>query len=1326
MIINFYFRNFNNPWQVFVLLYFFSNSISFSQEKSKEDNKPSIGFEITAMANGLNSSDISALYQDNYGFIWVGTQSGISRFNGHQYINFTKSKNSFLGKIQSIVEDDVGTLWIAGVNGVFFYEKGEFYQSTLSIKDVKVLHFENDHLWVGGHGFVPFGITSKDLLELKKNEIIKISPIVSQDIWEEKVGQLLVRDIDLDENNRIWLAAHNKRISYDGNKLHVHLWEDNSEIHDYTAVKAVSNDSIFWGSEDSGVVLLRKNKFSELTQASTHIIASSGTKTYFLTTQRLVELKKGELNTLYTFSTYSNLYFKKMIVDKEGNFWIGAEGNLLKLTPNYFKRWSFPKEPLLQSSHSISQLASGEILIGSTKEKILSINNDKITSYSNIIAPHNSLTAAIYNDKNNWIWYATSMGGLVVDRNGKYEVYSEKEGLGNKGQYFFYNSSDDLLWSGGEHGITQIVVDKDKTISFNNFKAKTDKIEMPLFRSIFESPDKSVWAVSDKGLFVLNNDELNQWVFSSPLTPSPIFTNAIVAANGQLWLSTQGEGVWQCEFNEKNEPRLIHQWTVKDGLASDVVLDILVDKTNRLWVAGQSSICSLNFEQNSPIIRCFDEADGWHREPTPHSRLMESDDGYLWSVGLTEISAIPLYNLPKNEVVANTFISKVELFDGKENIHQYAENKQNNNQLPTKLALPFNKNFLTFHFGTTSYIKPEKNSFKYKLVGIDQDWNKPVNNKEVFYSGLQPGDYTFNVLAANSDNVSAISPATFSFTILPPWYKSWLAYLTYFIILSSLIYWFYHFQLSKKLAIAEHGKLKEINTLKSNLYTNITHEFRTPLTVILGLADTVKEDIKTQNYNHAKESMGIIERNGKDLLLLVNQLLGISKAESGTMELNLIQADIIPFLRYICESFQSLAETKNIDITTYFETENLPMDFDDGKFQIIISNLLSNAIKFSADGKKIIFHVKKESNTDPESIIIKVKDNGIGIPENSIAHVFDRFYQVDNALSKTGKGTGIGLALTKELVTFMNGTISVKSIESKGTEFTVTIPITRNATFSTKTKSSPINFLQDEDEEKEWSLQLFETDSNLPKALIIEDNKDVAYYLNLCLQEKYHCVFANNGSLGLEKAFDSIPDIIICDVMMPEQDGFEVCKILKTDARTDHIPVILLTAKTSEKDRLKGLQQGADAYLTKPFLKAELLTRLDQLILLRKRITQSFAKNKFSQILNSKENTPETKFLQKAIQIIQSNIDNPNLGSRHVAQKMNMSESQLYRKLKAITGKSTAVFIRSVRLEKAKDLIQTTEKSISEIAYEVGFNDPSWFSRAFKEEFGEPPSAMHK
>ena len=258
------------------------------------------------------------------------------------------------------------------------------------------------------------------------------------------------------------------------------------------------------------------------------------------------------------------------------------------------------------------------------------------------------------------------------------------------------------------------------------------------------------------------------------------------------------------------------------------------------------------------------------------------------------------------------------------------------------------------------------------------------------------------------------------------------------------------------------------------------------------------------------------------------------------------------------------------------------------------------------------------------------------------------------------------------------------------------------------------------------SLQLFDSDLNLPKALIIEDNNDVAYYLKLCLQNKYHCVFATNGALGLKKAFEIIPDIVISDIMMPEQDGLEVCKHLKTDERTDHIPVILITAKTSEKDRLKGLRHGADAYLTKPFLKAELLTRLDQMILLRKRITQSFAKHKFAQILNSKDDAPETNFLRKVIKIIQNDLDNSNLGSRHVAQKMNLSESQMYRKLKAITGKSTALFIRSVRLERAMELIQTSEKSISEIAYEVGFNDPSWFSRAFKEEFGQSPSTIHK
>ncbi|MBE9488896.1 MAG: response regulator, partial [Bacteroidetes bacterium] len=538
-----------------------------------------------------------------------------------------------------------------------------------------------------------------------------------------------------------------------------------------------------------------------------------------------------------------------------------------------------------------------------------------------------------------------------------------------------------------------------------------------------------------------------------------------------------------------------------------------------------------------------------------------------------------------------------------------------------------------------------------------------------------------------------------------------------------------YFQVSRRFAATERKRLKEVNQLKNTLFTNITHEFRTPLTVIKGMTDSIKSNLENNQDDDLENSLDLIDRNSDGLLHLINEMLDLAKIESGSMELNLVQADSIPFSKYLTQSFHSLAEEKDIDFSVHCEIEHLEMDLDVNKFTAIVTNLLSNAIKFTSQGGKVDVHIDKIQENNTNLFSLKVRDSGLGITKEEQLHIFDKFYQVDSSSSKLQKGTGIGLSLVKEFVELMNGTIEVESARGKGSIFSVKIPITNNAvqsdgseliSASSISKSNSVLFDTIEGQ------SLNEVDKNLPLVLIVEDNIDVAHYIKTCLKEKYQTLHANNGVIGIEMALEKIPDIIISDVMMPEKDGFEVCASLKTDELTDHIPIIMLTAKATFEDRLTGLSHGADAYLTKPFEKAELLTRIDQLILLRKKMLSKFEKTGIDRLLNKNVKNSETKFLNKNITVIHDNMTQTDFGSVQLALQLHLSESQLYRKLKATSGKSTAVFIRSIRLQKGKELIQTTNKTISEVAYDVGFNDPSYFSRAFKEEFGHAPSAISK
>lgn len=664
------------------------------------------------------------------------------------------------------------------------------------------------------------------------------------------------------------------------------------------------------------------------------------------------------------------------------------------------------------------------------------------------------------------------------------------------------------------------------------------------------------------------------------------------------------------------------------------------------------------------------------------------------------------------------------------------------------IKIPFGYNDLKFEYTLPYYNKSENNSYQYILEGYDKSWSSWSSETKKDYTNIPEGDYSFKVRSKNILNHIG-NQDTYSFTILPPWHRTWWAYLLYGLGAIGIVVLYSKWrskELQKKNVVLENTinnrtleirqknellnhqteQLVQLNESKTKLYSNITHEFRTPLTVILGMADTLKTNVKDNSFEGAEKSLEMIRRNGKNLLHLINELLDLAKVESGNLELKLIQTDVIPFVKYLSESFHSLAEAKKINLTVYSEIDTLEMDIDVNKMASIISNLLSNAIKFTSAHGKIIVHLNKLAVNTEEFFAIKVQDNGRGLKKEDIPHLFDRFYQV-NDTSANQEGTGIGLSLTKEFIELMNGAIAVEGSPGKGSTFTVQIPVTNKAVRTTEAKitsKEPIKITSPVFK-KEQTYGI-ESQSELPLVLIIEDNEDVAHYLKTCLKSNYQTIHALNGDLGIKMAYEHIPDIVISDVMMPIKDGLEVCGTLKADERTDHIPIILLTAKVTTQDRLSGLTQGADAYLAKPFLKEELFTRLDQLILVRKKLIGKLEKYGLAPLLKEKVVNPRTKFLQQVIITINDNLDNVDFGPTQLAKKMHLSESQVYRKLKSITNKSTAIFIRSVRLQKAKELIQSSHKTISEISYDVGFNDPSWFSKAFKEEFGYAPSQTHK
>lgn len=558
-------------------------------------------------------------------------------------------------------------------------------------------------------------------------------------------------------------------------------------------------------------------------------------------------------------------------------------------------------------------------------------------------------------------------------------------------------------------------------------------------------------------------------------------------------------------------------------------------------------------------------------------------------------------------------------------------------------------------------------------------------------------------------------------TLLNPYASEDMIFVYYFLgFLVSVFFIFftlYYFSLRlEQTKQAEKQKLQELDELKTKFYTHIAHEFRTPLTIIRGMVDQMKAHPETW----LDEGHELVQQNTQKLLTLTNQLLDLSKLEARSMPIDLIQDDMSLYLRYLTESFHSLAEAKNITLHFTSEPEEIVMDFDPDKIREIITNILSNAIKFTPQGGEVRIQVKREQE---QQLCVHIKDNGIGIPKAQQHRIFDRYFQAGNHLNSHEEGTGLGLALTKELVVLLHGTISITSEVDMGTECILHLPITNQAkevtlpSFNAYHKQEPATTPENKETvSEEHPLTL----------LLVEDNPDIIRYLKSLLHHRYHLVTAANGREGLAKARGLIPDLIISDVMMPTMNGFTLCRHLKKDLRTSHIPIILLTARFDTESRMEGLQSGADVFLAKPFNREELFLRIAKLIELRRKLQQRYKSLvKTLDSASATSNNTEDRFLKEVRTALEAHLDDEAFGIEALGKTLGMSRAQLYRKFAALTNTTLNRFLRSIRLNKAKTLLETTSLNVSEVAYQTGFKSPSHFSRVFSKEFGHTPSEVN-
>ncbi|MFN7115951.1 MAG: ATP-binding protein, partial [Saprospiraceae bacterium] len=1243
--------------------------------------------------------------------IWLTTYGG-----GLHRLDKRQNKIDFIplnikGKkavaLNCLIETHDETLWLGGADSLLRINKQTLKSESLRLRpnkqtqpSIATIHsVENDKIWLG----TADGIFEYNTINNQSKQLSETTGKSVQCIIPHNNGQFLITGV--------------------GNEIFVY---DKTKLKDYKYYSF--NDPVF--------------------KSINTIVAISDDEYWLGTDQGLWKWQFGT-NIIHPIILYDPIREKSttfdiqcIFKDRAGHWWIGTQySGFWQLVPEYFK--SFPQRiaSTLKLRHpTVTNIyQDGPLLWVGTMKGLqlydLQSKQEIIIKADKGLSLFNNRITFIFKDSRSQIWVGVMNGGY-------YLIKSLKDFI-NLGKLEHFNFIEETGAIAEPNSAMRILKDKHGNLWIGTFgngvfirhpesnnitrfvqqpNADSLQLKSNTISSIVADSKGNIWiGTYDMGIFqyLAPDSKLPQNrfrnFFPDPNNPNSLSHEIVLSiypdSKGVIWIGTYSGGLNRYD-PKRQEWR---SYTQKDGLLSSPIYAILPDAAENLWLSTDVGLIQFRISENRFVHYSQQNGLPFNRHYF-FSAYRNPASGMLFFGGSNGLYAFHPAELQDNAPPPVCRITTFKLANELVPVSSKGIIKEDISYT-SSLKLKYHQTALEFQLSALSYRYPEQNQYAYQLEGFDPDWKYVGNKSEITYTNLNPGTYTLRYKAADYRGVWSEAGAL-KIRIMPPWWQTWWAYLIYTIIIISIIYIFYRYQLNRQLAFAEAARLIELDAVKTRLYTNITHEFRTPLTIILGMAQQVLDDPK----NYFRQGLEMIIRNGQNLLSLVNQMLDLSKLESGKMHLNLMQSDVISFLKYLLESFHSLAVNKNIQLHFLADQDELIMDYDAERLQQIISNLLSNAIKFTPENGSIYLSV----NNKQRSLQIIVKDTGVGIAAEELPYIFDRFYQVDDSHTRKGEGTGIGLALTKELVKLMQGDIQVNSKPGHGSVFTVTLPIQQEAPRSTEPTIS-IHHIISLNKVNAFSNIDTITNADKPTILLIEDNADVVSYLVTFLQDDYQILIGSDGQQGIDLALHHIPDLIITDVMMPHKDGFEVCQTLKNEERTSHIPIIMLTAKADMASKLEGLERGADDYLAKPFHKEELLIRVRKLLELRQKLQRYYlAAAGLAEHLPLNKDIPkldiiEDAFVKKVRQIVEENLDNAEFTVEALCRAVVMSHSQLHRKLSALTGYSANAFIRYIRLNKAKELLHNPALTITAIAFDTGFNDPSYFGRVFKQEFGVTP-----
>ncbi|WP_228724395.1 hybrid sensor histidine kinase/response regulator transcription factor [Spirosoma sp. KUDC1026] len=1283
--------------------------------------------EYITVRNGLPQGTVNAIVQDRQGFIWMATRDGLCRYDGTRFQIFThdpqQTSSISFSSISSIKEDQVGQLWIqTETNSIDRFDPVTTQATRVSnsvafrkaLDRAAIVSIQPDqqgNVWVA----------------TQTNGFFRLHPNgqISQHFWpgQGDVAQRVLHKLLLDKQGDLWLAANDGLFRYEpksgkftGYRIAQGLPQNNVlTLHERANGELLLGFPTQVAVFDPSLGRVRRNIPLPVSSRSPIVFTRDSQGVDYVNQYKYTD-EEG-LSLLPADPKLARFSILSLLVDRSNVRWIGLNGDgIVKydMTKRPFASWAY--ETNFQTTWLTQQFGV------------------PISSIPVAIRQQNPFLTRYQFDRQNTLW----IGGPDTHPyryNASRKTFEPVKPAGIEARWLA-NSTFRLtmLASDPQGDIWGLVGSENQAVArYNPDRQAFTTFPLPLpannpyvVQAMVADGGRIYLATKNHGLLQaeLSTKRLSNWSATDAGARS-LPSNALLCLAqdpvkyNHLWIGTFGGGL--CRLDKLTGQ--ITRFGVKEGLPGNVIYGIRPDRKGNLWLSTNRGLCRFMTQTSASCTYTVD--DGLPSDEFNQFHDIALPDGKLIFGGLDGYTSFHPERIQEDTFAPNVVLTGLHINNQLVRATNPDSPIREDINAVTNISLAHWQNFLAFDFAALQFNQPGKIQYRYRLIGLDKDWVYGSNYPTATYTNLSPNTYTFVVNASNTSGIWSPVTHKLAIDLHPPFWATWWAFAGYTLLLIGAIYLYLRIRLNRirlrsqiELREQEALQLKNLNEVKNRFFANITHEFRTPLTLILAPLEEVMNQIGDETH---RNRLRLVHRNANRLLRLINELLDLAKLDAGTLAVTNTVGNLPEFVDRIVQSFQETARRQAIDLWVQNQLTHEQYWFDASKLDKILTNLVSNALKFTEAGGSIAVTLSKiasNSSQEPsgpvdERILLRIQDTGVGISEKELVQIFNRFYQGKPASANHPGGSGIGLALVKELVDVLHGSIRVDSVPGTGTTFFIELPY--RPAQSTDTTSLPLPDAVQPPVPKSGSEASF-------SILLVEDNNDIAEYVQSILKTDWSVNRVTNGREGMEAALSTAPDLVISDVLMPEMNGYELCTALKANPATSHIPVILLTARTAEESRLEGFQAGADDYIEKPFRAEELRSRVLNRLNQQQRAQQYYR----SQLLREGHlpivgTSPEDEFVNRMYAILENKLDDSSFGVESLASELGISRMHLNRKVKTMTGITPNELIRVVRLHRAADLLMTGAP-IAEVADRVGFDTPAYFSKVFKDYYRMTPS----